>query len=265
MKALDLPLIFSALAAFSEVANAADCLQDQPRNVGDPSGQEISDALTNQDQVHSICTSGFPPGSDTISTFNHGEMIYNITRDDPSQPLDLCEDGFNDIIQQCILNDNFWGGVWNLNGQTYKVYNQAFPSNPLLPNDPGAPSSSSASPISSIIGSGTLTGNTGSTTNGPITTAQSGSTGIDASVTQASGTTGAATTAFSQPLVTEPRSSNSPTSIAGETVIITTVSGQTETVTVRSVQCLHGSWLMIPVRSYHNSFLRWSDISNYDH
>lgn len=69
--------------------SAANCNIGQYRKAGDPSGQQISNALlgTNDATLDSVCNGGFPPGSDTIATFNTGSLIYNITRADASQPL----------------------------------------------------------------------------------------------------------------------------------------------------------------------------------
>lgn len=57
-------------------ASAANCNTDQPRKAGDPSAQQISDALPgpNDSLIDSVCKGGFPPGSDTVSTFNTGSL-----------------------------------------------------------------------------------------------------------------------------------------------------------------------------------------------
>ena len=133
------------LGAFFAIANAADCNTDEQRQTGDPSGDDIATALTKNDQLSSVCSGNFPPGNDKISTYNHWSMIYNVTRDDPSQGLQGCQDGFQNIIDQCITGDDYWGGTWSLNGFTYAIYNQAYPSNGLGPNDAGGPSSTGAS------------------------------------------------------------------------------------------------------------------------
>ena len=77
-------------AAFS-LTSAANCNTAQFRKDGDPSGQKISDALRGTNgatTLNSVCNGGFPPGSDTIATFNTGSLIYNITRTDPNKPIE---------------------------------------------------------------------------------------------------------------------------------------------------------------------------------
>ncbi|KAL9039686.1 MAG: hypothetical protein Q9214_004778 [Letrouitia sp. 1 TL-2023] len=95
-------------------------------------------------------------------------MIYNVTRTDPSQGLQNCLDGFQNIIDQCISGGNYWGGTWSLNGFTYAIYNHAYPSNGLGPNDSGGPSSTDDSNPST-------TGKPGSTTAGISVTTSSNS------------------------------------------------------------------------------------------
>lgn len=78
------------LSATFSLTSAANCNTAQFRKDGDPSGQKISDALrgTNGATLNSVCNGGFPPGSDTIATFNTGSLIYNITRADPNKPIE---------------------------------------------------------------------------------------------------------------------------------------------------------------------------------
>lgn len=137
-----LPLVnLCLLSSFIAITQAADCDQNQQRQAGDPSGKDIDTALTKDNQLATVCSGEFPPGNDRIATYNHWSMIYNVTRTDPNQGLQGCLDGFQNIIDQCISGDNYWGGTWSLNGFTYAIYNQAYPSNGLGPNDSGGPSS----------------------------------------------------------------------------------------------------------------------------
>lgn len=129
------------LSSLIGITQAADCDQNQKRQTGDPSGNDIGTALTKDNQLSTVCSGDFPPGNDKISTYNHWNMIYNVTRIDPSQGLQGCLDGFQNIIDQCISGGNYWGGTWSLNGFTYAIYNHAYPSNGLGPNDSGGPSS----------------------------------------------------------------------------------------------------------------------------
>ena len=120
-------------------ARAADCNQEQLRNPGDPSGEQIANALTKDNGIESVCQGGFPPTNDLISTFNHGLMIYNVTRGSADSPLDDCEGGFQNIIDQCISGGDFWGGTFLFNDKIYSIYNLVYPRNGLSPGDDGGP------------------------------------------------------------------------------------------------------------------------------
>ena len=124
-------------------AQAADCNLDQPRSSSDPSGAIIAADLRGQENsiLQNVCNGGFPPGSDTISTWNTGSQIYNLTRSDPSQPLRYCMDALDNIITQCIENDNYWGGDWKLGGEIYAIYDNEWPGH-LLQAELNNPSSS---------------------------------------------------------------------------------------------------------------------------
>lgn len=129
------PLIFSLPVSVS----AANCNGAQFRRAGDPSGQEISDALLgpHDSTLESVCNGGFPRGSKTISIFNTGTLIYNVTRLDGDQPLRYCKSAFKDIINQCIVSDSYWGGDWSLYGETYAIYDHPWPDH-TLPADSAA-------------------------------------------------------------------------------------------------------------------------------
>lgn len=150
MLSLSLVLSLSLLSPLVFSASAANCNGAQPRREGDPSGQEISDALrgSNDGLLDNVCNGGFPPGSNTISTFNTGSVIYNVTRADENQQLQHCKDAFINIIEQCITGDNFWGGYWELDGETYAIYDQSWPEH-TLPADLIA-SATQATPTSTV-------------------------------------------------------------------------------------------------------------------
>ena len=144
---------------------AANCDTAQPRRAGDPSGQAISDALfgSNNINLNNVCAGSWPPGSQTTSTFNTGSLIYNVTRADPTQDLRYCQDAFKDIIQQCIVEANYWGGEWDLNGETYTITDQGWPEH-VLPSDLSPSNSQSsgsnggASPATSTTVTTTING-----------------------------------------------------------------------------------------------------------
>ena len=145
-------LCFQAAQALSsqstntQTSISATCDVSQPRQSQIPTGDNLKQALAVKN-TDSTCNGIFPPGSSTISTYNHWSMILNITRSDPNAALNNCLDDFNSIIDQCMVQKNFWGGtvVDNEGVLTYAIYNSAYPSNGLSPYDAGGPSQSSGS------------------------------------------------------------------------------------------------------------------------
>lgn len=129
---------------------AADCNLDQPRSSSDPSGAVIAADLRGQEKeiLQNVCNGGFPPGSDTISTWNTGSQIYNLTRSDPNQPLQYCMDALDNIITQCIENDNYWGGDWKLGGEIYAIYDNEWPAH-ILQAELNSPTSNAVQESSS--------------------------------------------------------------------------------------------------------------------
>lgn len=186
------------LCANAFVTNAADCNTAQYRRGGDPSGQDISSALLgdNGATLDNVCSGGFPPGSQTTATFNTGSLIYNVTRSDPNQSLQHCQAGFNNIIQQCIINGKYWGGTWTLDGETYTLSDQSWPDHTLpaeLLSSAGGAQLQTQSSSSTSNGAGA-----GSGTTTTITTTINGSPISETFVpTTVSGVTAATTTSTS--------------------------------------------------------------------
>ncbi|KAK6424116.1 hypothetical protein LTR95_016439 [Oleoguttula sp. CCFEE 5521] len=141
------PLVWTLL--LHGTARAADCTQQ--RRDGDPSGPDISTELKGSGNIHSICNSGFPPGSDLVGTFNLGTIVFKITRSDASQPLQHCEDAFNQILDQCVDGSDFWGGAWSLDGESYDISDIVYPDH-TLPSDLTKTSASSSSSQSGGVG-----------------------------------------------------------------------------------------------------------------
>jgi hypothetical protein len=133
--------IFAVLASNISFVKGADCDLTQPRKEGDPSGADIASFLsgTLNDPNGIICAGGFPPLNNNIATYNANLMLFNVTREDATKPIENCNEAFSNIIEQCIQNDNYWGGVWSLNGFTYTIADIVFPENGIRgPEDPGS-------------------------------------------------------------------------------------------------------------------------------
>ena len=60
-------------------------------------------------------------------------MVFNVTRSDSSVEPAKCHTNFFSIIDQCIVNEEYWGGSFIAAGGalTYAIYNEAYPSNGL--------------------------------------------------------------------------------------------------------------------------------------
>ena len=86
----------------------------------------------------------------------------------------LCIEAYNQIVDQCIVNQTFFGGTFTFQGQTYNLTNRLAPEDPII-TGPGATSTSS--PITSAPTTTSKTTTTRSTTSsttaavGPVATA----------------------------------------------------------------------------------------------
>ncbi|KAK7750552.1 hypothetical protein SLS62_007528 [Diatrype stigma] len=81
-------------------------------------------------------------------------MILSVERSDNTRPLAYCKDAFNNILDQCITNGNYWGGTWTLDGETYNISNSVYPNNGISPTDEGGVDTG---PITEGPGSSTTT------------------------------------------------------------------------------------------------------------
>ncbi|KAK0618716.1 hypothetical protein DIS24_g11595 [Lasiodiplodia hormozganensis] len=127
--------------SFSLEVFGATCFTSQERLPGDPCGTDIAAALTSEDRVGCFCAGNWDAGDDQQleRSTNHGSVVYSIERTDNTVPLRYCEEAFNNIIDECILDGNTWGGVFSFDGEVYNISNTVYPDNPLLPTDQGGP------------------------------------------------------------------------------------------------------------------------------
>lgn len=124
----------------SEAVQIPNCIQ--PRSATDPAATEISatlkPAVSNACDVSQQKQARSDDGSQTILSFQTGQMFFNITNpvgvvNVPVVPPSSCHDHFNAIISACIdPNGNSWGG-WKISyGTNWSISNIAFPANGLL-------------------------------------------------------------------------------------------------------------------------------------
>ncbi|RDW63247.1 hypothetical protein BP6252_10792 [Coleophoma cylindrospora] len=148
--------------ALGKIAFAADCFQDQQRKSDEPTGDQIANALTADNELENICATTWKTNDDQKLqiTYNHWLIFLSIERTDNTKPPQYCQDAFNNIISQCIQNSDTWGGVWSFDGESYNIWNSVYPENGLAPTDDGGPSTNTASTTSAeprITSSGTIT------------------------------------------------------------------------------------------------------------
>ena len=86
----------------------------------------------------------------------------------------LCIEAYNEIVEQCIVNQTFFGGTFAFQGQVYNLTNRLAPEDPII-TGPGAVSTSTS--ITSVPTTATTTTTTRSTISsatsavGPVATA----------------------------------------------------------------------------------------------
>ncbi|EEY16773.1 predicted protein [Verticillium alfalfae VaMs.102] len=130
-----------SLLALASTGHAADCLRDQERQHSEPSGEQIAKAVGLQSDLENICAGNWRVNDEEklTNSFNHWAIIYTVKREDNTKPLQHCMAAFNNILDQCVSNGNYWGGTWSHEGETYSISNSVSPENGLAPTDEGGP------------------------------------------------------------------------------------------------------------------------------
>ena len=134
-------------SASKRPASSLTCQQRIPAD--GPTGQQVSDALQANGAFETICAAEFNgrSGNSTFKVFNHGSLNIILQRASESIKLTFCMDALDSIINDCILADADYGGVYSQGGQTYEITNTIYPANPLVPGgDAGAPSVTTSQP-----------------------------------------------------------------------------------------------------------------------
>ena len=115
----------------------------QPRYSGAPSGGQLQSGLTANNAIQTICQTSFTSHEKNTltTTFRNAYYYISITRKTTNQTLQCCTSGLNAIISSCILNQDFFGGLYIKDNELYNISHSGYPSNqdPLqvpLPNSP---------------------------------------------------------------------------------------------------------------------------------
>lgn len=126
----------STTTSVSQPTGTLTCQQQRP--AGAPTGDQVANALTSNNQLASFCAAEFDgSGDSTHESFNHGGETIEVQRGSDTEQLTFCMEGLNAIIDGCIRNGGDYGGIYTRGDQKYSITNSEFPQNPLLPTDPG--------------------------------------------------------------------------------------------------------------------------------
>jgi hypothetical protein len=101
----------------------------QPRLSGAPSGDALQSSLTAGNSLQTICQTSFTPQDQLHITYNDGFIDISVARKNASQALQWCVPGLNAIISSCIVQQNFFGGVYAQGDEEYNISNVGYPSN----------------------------------------------------------------------------------------------------------------------------------------
>ena len=214
-------LLVVAVGSLLQAIEAADCNLSEERQSDFPSGQDISNALIKQDSLNNICSNEWSPLQNLIKTYNEGFVVYNVTRKttDAAPEDNGCQTGFQNIVDQCIVSSNYWGGTYTFNDFTYAISNAVYPSNGL-PSWDAAPSATESTSTDETLATSSV-----STTVYPDST-QSSDDGSSSTITPAPG-----------PIIS--LGDSSPTSTPGQTIVTETNSAGDQIVaTVRSMSII---------------------------
>ncbi|KAL8712969.1 MAG: hypothetical protein Q9220_002829 [cf. Caloplaca sp. 1 TL-2023] len=155
------------------------CLE--PRGEGDPSGPDISQALSSDNSVSKACNVETQAvdtiGQLTVISYGFRGYFFNISHNVNaiSRPIaspNLCPDTFNAILAQCVSGTGtFWGG-YNQGGiANYSITNHLYPENPLLASDQGSQTTELPSSTTNFLPTTTTDS---ITTGGQTTTTETG-------------------------------------------------------------------------------------------
>ncbi|KAI1413379.1 hypothetical protein F5Y13DRAFT_189287 [Hypoxylon sp. FL1857] len=112
-------------------AIAADCDSTQFRSDSKPSGADINAAILNDPHALDICSNGFPPNS-TKASSTHGGMVITFSRTNAHITPKNCKEAIKDILNQCIVPGEYYGGSWSTREESYSIHNQRYPNNPFI-------------------------------------------------------------------------------------------------------------------------------------
>ena len=120
------------------------CDTRQTRDASSLSGSDTAKDFqqTMDDHIHSACQNGFKSEEERqFKSHQAGSLVLTITATDDLQPITDCGANFDRIIEQCIINENLWGGTVLSDGILYEIHKSDVLGNtlsvlPLVERDP---------------------------------------------------------------------------------------------------------------------------------
>lgn len=159
-------------------------------------------------------------------------MVLTFSKASFSTVPQHCSEALKNIIDECIVSGNYFGGSWSTWNESYSIYNQQYPENPLLPQDQGGLSSTEAASSSTRTASISESLSRSST----ASTSVSSST-LSSVQTRTSSFGDASSSQVSSSSESLRGSTISHSSNDGETVVTNIIYGSTITATVSSISC----------------------------
>jgi hypothetical protein len=103
------------------------CNTQQARDPAGVSGAAFAKDLKNKiaKPIEDICVAGFSPNDKhRFVTYESGPLVFTITAtDDNVQIKSSCGANFDQIIEECIVKSDLWGGSAHIDGSLYQIYN----------------------------------------------------------------------------------------------------------------------------------------------
>ena len=86
-----------------------------------PTPENIADVM--MEFMSEVCAKDLPEGQLKF-TFNHVSLLLTMTIKDSRTRQSHCYRALGQIISNCILGEKKYGGIWELDGQTYDLVNE---------------------------------------------------------------------------------------------------------------------------------------------
>lgn len=108
---------YAVLFSIIPIALAADC--SQPRPTDGPSASDLASFISSE--IPQVCTGGQTGGSAAIPA--NGYVFFVEADDGVAVNATLCTEAFQQIVDQCINQQDFFGGQFVFDGQLFNLTN----------------------------------------------------------------------------------------------------------------------------------------------